>query len=212
MSAHDVMTRAELRARRAALGMSQRDLAARLGVRQVSVSRWERGYTPVPDGIDAELRAMESAQDDAVARLTAAEVRLIPDTDPVAAARAQRALSYRARIISAEVVDHARDIMARAFGSPEHAEELAYTASVAAGYCDGLIVDERGVVIAELVRDELRPSRSYLVDEWLDDETRALADPRVCEGLSADLVCGLIEGATGRRAVPVLWEAFGGAL
>lgn len=208
---HDVMTRAELRARRAALGMSQRDLAARLGVRQVSVSRWERGETQVPEGIDAELRAMESAQDDAVARLTAAGVRLVPDTDPVAAARAQREGGYRARIVSADVVDHARDIMARAFGSPEHAEELAYQASISAGHCDGLIIDERGAAVAELRADELR-RHLYLVDEWLDEETRAFALPRVCEGLAADLVCGLIEDVTGRRAVPVLWEAFGGAL
>ena len=208
---HDVMLPAELRARRAALGMSQRDLAARLGVRQVTVSRWERGYTPVPDGIDTELRAIESAQDDAVARLTAAEVRLIPDTDPVAAARAQREGGYRARIISADVLDHARDIMARAFGTPGPAEELAYQASISARHCDGLIIDERGAAVAELRADELR-RHLYLVDEWLDEETRALADPRVCEGLSADLVCGLIEDATGRRAVPVLWEAFGGAL
>ncbi len=52
------MTPYELLQRRIALGMSQGDLAAYLGVKQSSVSAWERGTRSIPP-VEGELRILE---------------------------------------------------------------------------------------------------------------------------------------------------------
>ena len=55
------MTPAELAERRRALGLSQTDLAHRLGVSRVTLNRWERGTTKQqpPRWLDAALWAIE---------------------------------------------------------------------------------------------------------------------------------------------------------
>lgn len=59
----DVTARPGMRARRLALGLDQGDLAVVLGVKQVTVSRWETGEREIPLGVLRELDALESAQD-----------------------------------------------------------------------------------------------------------------------------------------------------
>ena len=49
----------ELRRRREALGMTQDDLARELGVKMMTVSRWERGVYPIPRHIGLALEAIE---------------------------------------------------------------------------------------------------------------------------------------------------------
>lgn len=56
-------SRPGLRARRLALGLDQGDLAQVLGVKQLTVSRWETGERTIPRGVFRELRALEAAQD-----------------------------------------------------------------------------------------------------------------------------------------------------
>ena len=49
---------AELRARREALGLTQAELADRLGVARVTVARWELGLVPITRRTDAQLTAV----------------------------------------------------------------------------------------------------------------------------------------------------------
>lgn len=62
----------ELATRRRALGLSQGRLAEVLGVKQVSVSRWESGARMVPDGIGQGLAALEEVRDSMVDQMVAA--------------------------------------------------------------------------------------------------------------------------------------------
>jgi transcriptional regulator with XRE-family HTH domain len=48
----------ELRRRREALGMTQDDLARELGVKMMTVSRWERGVYPIPRHIGLAIEAV----------------------------------------------------------------------------------------------------------------------------------------------------------
>lgn len=52
------MTRQEFRERRKALGMTQAQLAAALGVHAVTVSKWERGVLVIPVSIALALDAL----------------------------------------------------------------------------------------------------------------------------------------------------------
>ena len=71
------MTGSELRARREALGMTQAELARRLGVPQQHVSRWERGERGITRWLAAGIvalmapleapRAAPESRDDVVA-------------------------------------------------------------------------------------------------------------------------------------------------
>lgn len=63
------ITASEVQARREALGLSQSALAHYLGVSQVTVSRWEAGTSRPPEGLDAELSALEDRIEDLVARM-----------------------------------------------------------------------------------------------------------------------------------------------
>lgn len=58
----------ELRARREALGLSQEELAERLGVKQVTVSRWESGKRAPTDPVSVQMviGALEDAADDLI--------------------------------------------------------------------------------------------------------------------------------------------------
>ena len=49
----------ELKQRREALGMTQDDLARELGVKMMTVSRWERGVYPIPRHIELAIEAIE---------------------------------------------------------------------------------------------------------------------------------------------------------
>jgi transcriptional regulator with XRE-family HTH domain len=49
----------ELRRRREALGMTQDDLARELGVKMMTISRWERGVYPIPRHIALAVEAIE---------------------------------------------------------------------------------------------------------------------------------------------------------
>ena len=53
------MTPQELAERRRALGLTQTQLAARLGVDHSTLWRWEHDKQPVPDWLDAALWALE---------------------------------------------------------------------------------------------------------------------------------------------------------
>ena len=61
------MTGQELRRRREALGLSQAQLAALVGVHANTVARWERGEVriPHPGMLDLALEALERRQADA---------------------------------------------------------------------------------------------------------------------------------------------------
>ena len=58
------MAPVELSARRAALGLSQSQLAERLGISQAHVSQMERGGRRIPTGLAGELLALEDAVSD----------------------------------------------------------------------------------------------------------------------------------------------------
>jgi len=49
----------ELKQHREALGMTQDDLARELGVKMMTVSRWERGVYPIPRHIALAIEAIE---------------------------------------------------------------------------------------------------------------------------------------------------------
>lgn len=53
------MSGAELRQLRLQLGLSQQKLAKILGVHQPTVSRWERGMSPVPKSAALVLRMLQ---------------------------------------------------------------------------------------------------------------------------------------------------------
>ncbi len=55
------MTPPELRARRAALGLSLTKLGARLGVYRQTVHRWEAGTRAIPALLDGALQTIERA-------------------------------------------------------------------------------------------------------------------------------------------------------
>ncbi len=61
------MTPAEIRAARRALDLSQSQLAARLGVHQKSVSKWERGEHPVPLHVALAVAHLSCPRGDAAA-------------------------------------------------------------------------------------------------------------------------------------------------
>ena len=52
------MTTDDLQGWRLNLGFTQADLAARLGVHTITVSRWERGETPIPPFLHLALWAI----------------------------------------------------------------------------------------------------------------------------------------------------------
>ena len=49
----------ELKRHREALGMTQDNLARELGVKMMTVSRWERGVYPIPRHIALAIEAIE---------------------------------------------------------------------------------------------------------------------------------------------------------
>jgi transcriptional regulator with XRE-family HTH domain len=53
------MTGEELRRRRERLKMTQAELARRLDVQRVTVTRWENGQTAIPRAIELALREIE---------------------------------------------------------------------------------------------------------------------------------------------------------
>ena len=59
------MKREELKQRRDALGMTQDDLAIALGVKMLTVSRWERGVYPIPHYIELALETIENRKREA---------------------------------------------------------------------------------------------------------------------------------------------------
>lgn len=61
----------EVKARREALGLSQDRLADWLDVKRATVSRWETGRQPIPDGVGDDLLDLEVS----VGELVAAYVR-----------------------------------------------------------------------------------------------------------------------------------------
>lgn len=70
----DRLSPIELRCRRKALGLSREDFAARLDVRNSTVAKWESGRTHIPDGVRAEVDALEDLLDTQTATyLSAAE-------------------------------------------------------------------------------------------------------------------------------------------
>lgn len=65
------MRGSEVRAARLALGLSNTELAERLGVRADTLRRWESGRDPVPYGVPGELRAITEARLDDITALAA---------------------------------------------------------------------------------------------------------------------------------------------
>lgn len=55
------MTAAEVRRIRERLGLTQAELAARIGVHTMTVSRWERGVVNVPEPVGRLIRFVASA-------------------------------------------------------------------------------------------------------------------------------------------------------
>lgn len=56
------MTAAELRARRKQLGLSQAEIAERIGSHRVTVTRWETEAEPIPRWLDLAMTALEQGQ------------------------------------------------------------------------------------------------------------------------------------------------------
>lgn len=61
-------TPAEVRAARQRLGLTQAELAARLGVDVMTISRWERGARTPPPYLAQTLAALENAKNPALRR------------------------------------------------------------------------------------------------------------------------------------------------
>ena len=64
------MNPVEIVARREALGLSQVQLAALLGVAQNTVSAWERGKRNIPAGVHTDLESLEALQDELISETT----------------------------------------------------------------------------------------------------------------------------------------------
>ncbi|MDO5067643.1 MAG: helix-turn-helix transcriptional regulator [Propionibacteriaceae bacterium] len=94
----------ELRAHRLALGLNQATLAKMIGVKQNTVSRWEKGTAPIPPGVGDDVIALADRLADLTDSCTTqgretGTITVVDDpTQPiaavllVAAARAQAAL------------------------------------------------------------------------------------------------------------------------
>ncbi len=54
-----IMTRADLKKKRERLGLTQVELARRLGVERITVIRWEGGKTEIPRTVELALREIE---------------------------------------------------------------------------------------------------------------------------------------------------------
>lgn len=82
-----MMQPVEVRARREALGLSQERLADWLDVKRATVSRWETGRQPIPDGVAGDLLDLEASVGELVAAYVraghAGESLLISDDDDV---------------------------------------------------------------------------------------------------------------------------------
>ena len=65
------MTNAEFKSLREALGLTSRDLAGLIGVRQATVTGWEAGIRPIPDRRAEQLRSLADDFDKQVNYLTA---------------------------------------------------------------------------------------------------------------------------------------------
>ncbi|WP_194784424.1 helix-turn-helix domain-containing protein [Actinomyces haliotis] len=61
------MNSTEFHAARLALGLNQAALAELLDVKQQTVSRWEHGLAPVPDGVSAEIFTLGARLDELTA-------------------------------------------------------------------------------------------------------------------------------------------------
>ena len=64
------MNPVELRAHRLALGLNQATLADIIGVKQNTVSRWEKGAAPIPEGVGDDLLALANRMADLVQACT----------------------------------------------------------------------------------------------------------------------------------------------
>jgi DNA-binding transcriptional regulator YiaG len=56
------MTASDMKHRRRALELTQTDLAKRLGVHSMTVSRWERGTVPIPEPVSLLLKVWVTAE------------------------------------------------------------------------------------------------------------------------------------------------------
>lgn len=56
------MTPEQFRKKRERLGMTQEELAKRLGVQRLSVIRWETGQTKIRKGIELAIKQIESEE------------------------------------------------------------------------------------------------------------------------------------------------------
>lgn len=74
------LTDAEFRIARESLGLTSEWVAARLGVAERTVRRWEAGTSPVPTGVADQLGAWVDAADD---QAEAWAARLLDEPDPV---------------------------------------------------------------------------------------------------------------------------------
>lgn len=105
----------EFRAHRLALGLNQATLADLLDVKQNTISRWEKGTAPIPEGVGADLLALADRMTALVEACTTqgrqtGTITVVDDpAQPmanvllVAAARAQAAL--RAEGTQADIVE-----------------------------------------------------------------------------------------------------------
>lgn len=131
----------ELRCRRLALGFDQSDLAYALDVKQVVVSRWERGDRPVPSGVVSDIEVMEAQLENLVEDYVrdGAPVTYLSDQEfwsarpdlvdvplslqQIAAARARRSTGGRIRVASVDRQEDAPGEPARVIvWGPESAE------------------------------------------------------------------------------------------
>lgn len=66
---HRAASAAEIRAARAALGLTARELAHLLDVNERTVRRWEKGHGNPSPGVSAELRALDARADELAAAI-----------------------------------------------------------------------------------------------------------------------------------------------
>ncbi|MBA3241067.1 MAG: helix-turn-helix transcriptional regulator [Acidobacteria bacterium] len=59
------MSPEEFKRRREELGMTQDEIASALGIKMMTVSRWERGVHPIPRHIGLALESIERRQKEA---------------------------------------------------------------------------------------------------------------------------------------------------